>query len=73
MTSDPKRIVQIIPATGWSAHYSAPGGNGLDSSPLVAWALLANGEVRALDSDQHGITDFADEQANFVRIEASND
>lgn len=72
MTDNTDRIVQIIPGTGWRAHYRRPEGSTF-SSPIVAWALLANGDVRALDVDQTGLTDYVDQLANFVRIEADKE
>lgn len=66
--NDPHHIVQIIPGTGWWAHYSHDDGDS-SSSPIVAWALLANGDVRALDTDRNGDVDFATDITNFERIE----
>ena len=68
--NDPEHIVQIIPGGAWSVFYSNKEG-GTFSGPVVAWALLANGDVRAMDVDRNGLVDFATSISNFHRIEAT--
>ncbi|WP_200329613.1 hypothetical protein [Leucobacter sp. L43] len=68
--NDPEHIVQIIPGGAWNVFYSNKEG-GTFSSPVVAWALLANGDVRAMDVDRNGLVDFATSINNFHRIEAA--
>lgn len=57
MQQDPnRRIVQLLPGNGWNIwrYTDKP-----IASPLIGWALLANGEVVPLDSDTNGIVDDA--------------
>lgn len=68
MNDQTERIVQLIPGTGWNAIYAMENGQE-ETVPLVAWALLSNGDVKALDTDRNGYIEFPTEVANFVRLE----
>lgn len=60
-------ITQIIPAPGWWAIHIEEDGTEA-RSPLVAWALLNNGEVVPLDADTTGDVGEVSE-GNLARIE----
>lgn len=62
----PDDIIQIIPATGWTAVYGIEGAE--RSDPLVAWGLTRSGGVVPLDTDDYGIVDNAREMSNFIRV-----
>lgn len=66
--SDPNRIVQIVPSSGWLAYFEAKGG-GLRSEPLVGWGLDASGNIHALSTDSAGIVERVQDISNFHHIE----
>lgn len=54
---DPKQYVQLIPASGWWAHYVDELSGEEFKEALVAWALTANGDVYPLECDRSGFVD----------------
>jgi len=64
--TEPK-IVQLLPADGWMTAFRDEDGKEL-ILPLLAWALLDNGDVRPLDVDSDGAVDFATDTTNFIRV-----
>lgn len=47
-------IVAIAPANGYRVEFTDPSNGAKYSSPLVGWALKADGDVIALDVDSDG-------------------
>lgn len=46
-------ILSTIPANGWRIRYRNPDGS-MWSEPIVAWAIYADGAVKALTVDRGG-------------------
>lgn len=69
MSKTPK-ILQIIPADGWQAHFTADDGPEI-TDPLVCFALVGaedgSPQVRPMYETDIGI-DFCDETGNFSHI-----
>ncbi|WP_165418396.1 hypothetical protein [Dyella amyloliquefaciens] len=66
--SKQENILQIIPATGWVAVYDV---DGVETAESVVCFALVEGDgrgVRAMRADGKRIA-FADEAANFLRVE----
>lgn len=60
-------VVAALPGAGWSAEYKADDGSTF-TSPLVAWLIFDDGEVRAADMGSDGYGDNPCESGNFVRL-----
>lgn len=61
-----QNILQIIPAAGWVAVYDVDGVETAES--IVCFALVEGTGVRPMRADGKRIA-FADEAANFLRVE----
>lgn len=61
-----QNILQIIPAAGWVAVYDVDGVETAES--VVCFALVEGAGVRPMRADGKRIA-FADEAANFLRVE----
>lgn len=62
-----RKIVQIIPATGWWARYRGylVGARSFER-PLVCWALMEDGEVIGVETSPEGIVSLAgDEEEDY--------
>jgi hypothetical protein len=57
-----ERIVQIIPGGGWIEVCYDEGTDEVFTSPVVAWALTVEGEIKAMTADSTGLVDDAIEE-----------
>ena len=62
----PVHIIQIIPATGWSAEYQDTPESIVVKHQLICWALLAGNAVIGMISPEPRKQSFATEWGNFL-------
>jgi hypothetical protein len=62
MRDEPK-IIQILPGDAWRALFEHEGG--MYSSPVLCWALIDDGDIRAVDVDGTGGVEQIDGVQNF--------
>lgn len=64
-----RQVVAALPGAGWSARYADMDGSGGEGdSPLVAWLVFDDGEVRPVDMGTDGWGDNPCDAGNFVRL-----
>lgn len=62
-----QKIVTALPGSGWAAEYAGDDGNPF-TSPLVAWLVFDDGEVRPVGMGSDGYGDNPCESGNFIRL-----
>ncbi|WP_141716104.1 hypothetical protein [Streptomyces sp. OspMP-M43] len=69
MTIDPaiNPVVAALPGGGWLAEYRQDDGS-VEASPLVAWLVLADGEMLPRDAWSEGYAHDPRDAGNFQRV-----
>lgn len=60
-------VIAAIPAHGWIAEFKDDSG-GTFKSPLVAWAVRADGTLEPVHVDSDGLSDDPTAVGNFIRL-----
>src|SRR5919109_1055159 len=68
IVEDVAPVVAVIPGGGWLVEYGDPDGQGLHTSPVVGWAIRANGDAFAFESDEDGTFEVAAEPSGYRRV-----
>lgn len=60
-------VVATIPGGGWRAEYKNED-NSVDSNPVIAWVVYADGSCHPFDSTGDGYAESVNEVSNLVRV-----
>jgi len=64
-----QHLIGVLPGAGWSARYAdMDGSGGHGDSPILAWLIYDDGDVKAFDMSIDGAGSDPCEMANFVQL-----